>query len=402
MAADGDDVTRAIVRLQQQGKLPANLTQGTVDAMKKSLRRYFGKISADKIQEFTDAAREAVEKTLKTEQEVRPNAEQSVTVGSGTSDARTELTAFLEEATGKAVADKFNMDFFQRIARQVALGAGKQVAMNLDQTRVDEYPALELLRVYDREIPRGEKREHGQIVEDEENGWPARWEAAGGELIDGRMVALKSSDVWQKLGDGEGGYDDTLGNPFPPFAFNSGYDVDEVSRADAVELGLMEDDDKAQGADLDMDELIALPVEAKMYAASVAHRALMAGDVAGHEFHGNQWTGKTAFDVADKLEKDFPGLKMDLAEGHGKASLSRIVVPAADRSKGIGTKAMTHLTDWADANGKTVTLSPSSDFGGNKTKLVEFYKRFGFVENKGRNKDFSVSDTMIREPKGTS
>ena len=27
-----------------------------------------------------------------------------------------------------------------------------------------------------------------------------------------------------------------------------------------------------------------------MYAASVRHRALMAGDVAGHEFHGNQWT----------------------------------------------------------------------------------------------------------------
>lgn len=289
MAAGGDDVTQAIVRLQQQGKLPSSLTQGTVDAMRKSLRRYFDKISNTKIDEFADEARKAVEATLHTEQEVRPAQELTTTVGTGTGEASSQVTAFLEEATGTNVAQRFNMDFFQRIAREVALGAGKQVAMNLDQTRVDEYPALELVRVYDREIPRGERREKGVIVDDEENGWPARWEAAGGELIDGRMVALKDSDIWQALGDGEGGYDDTLGNSFAPFAFNSGMDTDEVNREDAVALGLMDDEDEAQGADLDFDELIALPTEAKMYAASVRHRALMAEEV-GHEFHGNQWT----------------------------------------------------------------------------------------------------------------
>jgi hypothetical protein len=53
------------------------------------------------------------------------------------------------------------------------------------------------------------------------------------------MVALKSSSVWQQLGDGAGGYEDALGNPFAPFAFDSGMDTDEVSRDDVGKLGLI-------------------------------------------------------------------------------------------------------------------------------------------------------------------
>ena len=283
LAADADDVKSAIIKLQKTGKLPASLTQGTVDAMTKSLRKYFNKISADKIDEFTAKARSVVEATLKTEQETREGQTGTTTVGTGTADGRTELTSFLEEASGKGVADLMNMDFFQRIARQVAQGAGKLVAMNLDPVRVDEFPAMELLRVYDREVPRGEKRVKGVIVPDEENSWQERWKAACDDSGDedaasafeatGRMVALKSSDVWQSLGDGAGDYDDTLGNAFPPFAFQSGMDWDEVSRADATELGLIDEGAEAQGADLDFDELIALPTEAKV-AFSLRHRLL--------------------------------------------------------------------------------------------------------------------------------
>jgi hypothetical protein len=59
------------------------------------------------------------------------------------------------------------------------------------------------------------------------------------------MVARKDSGVWQALGDGAGGYDsDALHNPYPPFAFNSGMDVQDVDRQDAVELGLLEEDDQ--------------------------------------------------------------------------------------------------------------------------------------------------------------
>ena len=34
-----------------------------------------------------------------------------------------------------------------------------------------------------------------------------------------------------------------------------------------------------------------------------------------------------------------------------------------------------------------------------QARLKKFYKKFGFVENKGRNKDFEISELMYREPK---
>jgi hypothetical protein len=104
-----------------------------------------------------------------------------------------------------------------------------------DPVRVYEFPALEFLKIYDREPP--------------EKNWKSRWEAACAAANDDkaskvlvktrRMVALKSSSVWQKLGDGAGGYDDALGNPFPPFAFDSGFDVNEIGRIEAQALGLV-------------------------------------------------------------------------------------------------------------------------------------------------------------------
>ena len=91
------------------------------------------------------------------------------------------------------------------------------------------------------------------------------------------------------------------------------------------------------------------------------------------------------------------GITANLFENKGVITLSRIVVPEGQRDQGIGTQAMQELVDYADANGKHIALSPSADFGGNKKRLIDFYKRFGFVENKGRNRAFSVSESMVRE-----
>jgi len=74
------------------------------------------------------------------------------------------------------------------------------------------------------------------------------------------------------------------------------------------------------------------------------------------------------------------------------------VIPKDKRSEGIGSQFMTDLSQIADRDQKTIKLTPSSDFGGSKTRLKSFYKRFGFVENKGRNKDLSISETMYRRP----
>jgi GNAT superfamily N-acetyltransferase len=80
-----------------------------------------------------------------------------------------------------------------------------------------------------------------------------------------------------------------------------------------------------------------------------------------------------------------------------------ITVPKGKRKQGVGTAAMNDLIEYADTNNKRVKLTP--DVKGNdqgttsRKRLVDFYKRFGFVENKGRNKDFTVSEGMFRLPK---
>ena len=80
-------------------------------------------------------------------------------------------------------------------------------------------------------------------------------------------------------------------------------------------------------------------------------------------------------------------------------NLARLVVDPEKRKQGLGSKAMQEIIDSADAGGKTITLSPSTDFGATSvTRLKNFYKRFGFVENKGRNKDFTISESMYRVP----
>lgn len=81
-------------------------------------------------------------------------------------------------------------------------------------------------------------------------------------------------------------------------------------------------------------------------------------------------------------------------------SLHKIIVPEALRNQGTGTKAMQDILNYADSQNKTIALTPSADFGGNKNKLTSFYKKLGFVENKGRNKDYEISESMYRSPNG--
>jgi GNAT superfamily N-acetyltransferase len=72
------------------------------------------------------------------------------------------------------------------------------------------------------------------------------------------------------------------------------------------------------------------------------------------------------------------------------------VVPKNARGQGIGSQFMKDLTEYADANGKTIILTPSKDFGATSVnRLKDFYKDFGF----SKNKDFRYSESMMREPK---
>jgi hypothetical protein len=95
---------------------------------------------------------------------------------------------------------------------------------------------------------------------------------------------------------------------------------------------------------------------------------------------------------------DSAGIKNSISERNGIISLSLIVVPMDARNQGIGKNAMRQLIEHADKYRKKIVLTPSDDFGGNKSRLIKFYKGFGFTENKGKNKDYEVSESMYRMP----
>ncbi|MDM5134081.1 hypothetical protein OB953_00450 [Aeromonas salmonicida] len=90
------------------------------------------------------------------------------------------------------------------------------------------------------------------------------------------------------------------------------------------------------------------------------------------------------------------GVAMSATETDRMINLAKIVVTDGERGGGKGTSAMLNLIDYADSTGKVIALSPSTDFGGNKTGLIKFYKGLGFIDNQGKNKDFTISESMYR------
>ena len=106
---------------------------------------------------------------------------------------------------------------------ELAQGYGRFIA-NQDPDLLDLWPCQELVRISPSLVQRD---------------WKERWARCGGHFYDGRMIALKNADIWDKLGDSNT-FPDALGNPYPPFAFNSGMDVRNVSREDAEQLGVIE------------------------------------------------------------------------------------------------------------------------------------------------------------------
>ena len=81
-------------------------------------------------------------------------------------------------------------------------------------------------------------------------------------------------------------------------------------------------------------------------------------------------------------------------------TINRIKVPEAARGQGEASKALKEVLRQADEQGLTVflTADPVGAGGMSKAQLEAFYKRNGFVPNKGRNKDFSSQAGMIRPP----
>ena len=189
------------------------------------------------------------------------NPQGNVTTGMNPAQARAAIKQYLaeknysaapgEEGTVKDLASDGRIDLVIKTNVEMAQGARRFIQMNHPSV-VEQFPAQELIRFESRKVPRD---------------WPMRWKLCAQVVGDvdaarvldetGRMVALKSSSIWQALGDGEDGSTDTLGNPFPPFAFNSGMGVQSVDRAEAENLGLIAAGEKAQANPLNISKLFS-------------------------------------------------------------------------------------------------------------------------------------------------
>ena len=113
------------------------------------------------------------------------------------------------------------------------LSGWRDYTSGLHRAILDHWPAQELYRV----SPRPSHRQWNGL--DRENiidGEPpqGRWVEAGGQLYDGRMIALKDSSVWTKIS--------RFGKPYSPFDFNSGMSTKGVTRAEAKKFGLIDRD----------------------------------------------------------------------------------------------------------------------------------------------------------------
>jgi hypothetical protein len=80
--------------------------------------------------------------------------------------------------------------------------------------RIVLFPAWELVRTEPRDQERTDHED--------------RFERSGGEVIDGKMIAWKWTDVWRRLGSSDV-FDDGLDTEFTPYWFNSGMNQRERS-----------------------------------------------------------------------------------------------------------------------------------------------------------------------------
>jgi hypothetical protein len=231
-------LTDAVQALRRKELMPTSLSSAELRQLASSVRNQSLFSSRTLMTDLLDKYKTVLDSVI------QPQEVDGVLKGMNPAKARATISDFLKqmgytpepgkEGTLQDLASSLRINLVIKTNTQTAQGAGLFLQQNSNPDVVDLYPAAELYRIEDKT---------------KERNWKLRWNlaaqvandprAAGALGRSGRFVALKSSGIWQALGDGAGGFDDTLGNPYPPFAFNSGMWTKDVSRKDAVALGLM-------------------------------------------------------------------------------------------------------------------------------------------------------------------
>lgn len=103
----------------------------------------------------------------------------------------------------------------------------------------------------------------------------------------------------------------------------------------------------------------------------------------------------TASDLGQDLASKYD-IQLSMSDSGGGIVINKIVVPEDAQGSGIGSSVMEEIISYADERGLAIALTPDDTYGGDVRRLEEFYKRFGFIPNTGRNKDYSFMESMVR------
>ncbi len=158
-------------------------------------------------------------------QRVAEYAERGVDISEARKQMRADLDALHynpepgKDGTIKDLFSKARLDVILKHNLRQARGM-IQRASGMSPGAFAAFPAQEFKRTHTRQTQRKD--------------WPERWRKAGGKVYGGRMIALKTDPVWERLS--------VFGNPFPPFDWGSGMGVIDVDRKTAIELGLVTDE----------------------------------------------------------------------------------------------------------------------------------------------------------------
>ena len=144
-----------------------------------------------------------------------------------------------------------------------------------NEDALDAYPAQRLIRIRAAKDPRD---------------WASRWQEAGEKVgwegaCKTRWVALKNSPIWIALS--------RFGTPWPPFDFGSGMWVEDVDRAEAEDLGLIEPGQQVPPNEAQFTDHLQMGVKAMSQAQRMNLQALFGKQV---EIDSDiiKWKGKAS------------------------------------------------------------------------------------------------------------
>lgn len=120
-----------------------------------------------------------------------------------------------------------------------------------------------------------------------------------------------------------------------------------------------------------------------------------------YEFLDNIKNKKVIF-ADDQIKKEYDikelTISKTLSDNDNYITLDKIIMN--NKGNGLGSKFMRDLCYWADDNKVIICLTPSDSFGASSVnRLKKFYKKFGFIDNKGKYSDFNHKESMYRKPK---